>query len=244
MKMPIPRRSARRFLAAVWLLAVAALPVAADWPMFLGNAQRNSVVEGSFPPPLEVEWTYDAPDGIDSTAIIVGGTVYFGEMNGKFHAVDLATGKGKWVYQAGLGVPASGCVMDGAVFFGDEEGAFHAVDIVTGAQRWKHQTGAEILSSPNCMPGAVLVGSYDSSLYSFNPKTGQPNWSYRTEDRVHCSPAVQDGKTFVTGCDGILRVIDVKTVATHNIFFAVVEDVLIGDQCPALVYHARCYKRV
>jgi flavin reductase len=40
------------------------------------------------------------------------------------------------------------------------------------------------------------------------------------------------------------RVIDVKTVATHNIFFAVVEDVLIGDQCPALVYHARCYKRV
>lgn len=40
------------------------------------------------------------------------------------------------------------------------------------------------------------------------------------------------------------RVIDVKTVATHNIFFAVVEDVLIGDQCPALVYHERCYKRV
>jgi flavin reductase len=40
------------------------------------------------------------------------------------------------------------------------------------------------------------------------------------------------------------RVIDVKTVATHNVFFAVVEAVHLGDQCPALVYHERCYKRV
>lgn len=40
------------------------------------------------------------------------------------------------------------------------------------------------------------------------------------------------------------RTIDVKTVATHNVFFAVVEAVHIGDSCPALVYHDRCYKQV
>jgi flavin reductase len=40
------------------------------------------------------------------------------------------------------------------------------------------------------------------------------------------------------------RTIEVKTVATHNIFFAVVEAVHIGDSCPALVYHERCYKKV
>ena len=28
---------------------------------------------------------------------------------------------------------------------------------------------------------------------------------------VHCSPAISEGKTFVAGCDGLLRVIDVKT---------------------------------
>src|SRR5690606_33997911 len=107
LKMPTGTPAGRALLAAASLLTAAALPLAADWPLFLGNAQRNSVVERSFPPPLEVAWTYDAPDGIDSTAIIVDGTVYFGELNGKFHAVDLATGKGKWVYQAGLGVLAS-----------------------------------------------------------------------------------------------------------------------------------------
>ncbi|MBX6426234.1 MAG: flavin reductase [Variibacter sp.] len=40
------------------------------------------------------------------------------------------------------------------------------------------------------------------------------------------------------------RTIDVKTVATHNVFFAVVEAVHIGEACPALVYHERSYKRV
>ena len=40
------------------------------------------------------------------------------------------------------------------------------------------------------------------------------------------------------------RVIDVKTVATHNVFFAVVEDVHLGESCAALVYHERCYKKV
>ncbi|HET9904477.1 MAG TPA: flavin reductase [Xanthobacteraceae bacterium] len=40
------------------------------------------------------------------------------------------------------------------------------------------------------------------------------------------------------------RTVDVKTVATHNVFFAVVEAVHIGNPCPALVYHDRAYKKV
>jgi flavin reductase len=40
------------------------------------------------------------------------------------------------------------------------------------------------------------------------------------------------------------RTIDVKAVATHNVFFAVVEAVHVGTACPALVYHERAYKRV
>jgi flavin reductase len=68
------------------------------------------------------------------------------------------------------------------------------------------------------------------------------------EDRFN----VGDWMTMATGAPVLrtaavafdCRVIDVKTVATHNVFFAVVEAVHIGDACPALVYHARCYKSV
>jgi flavin reductase (DIM6/NTAB) family NADH-FMN oxidoreductase RutF len=40
------------------------------------------------------------------------------------------------------------------------------------------------------------------------------------------------------------RVLEVKSVATHNVFFAAVQGIHVGDPCPALVYHERAYKRV
>lgn len=40
------------------------------------------------------------------------------------------------------------------------------------------------------------------------------------------------------------RTVEVKAVATHNVFFAAVETVRLGPPGPALVYHDRAYKQV
>jgi flavin reductase len=40
------------------------------------------------------------------------------------------------------------------------------------------------------------------------------------------------------------RVSEIKTVASHNVIFGVVEAVRLGPAGPALVYHERAYKRV
>ncbi|HTW87237.1 MAG TPA: flavin reductase [Candidatus Binataceae bacterium] len=40
------------------------------------------------------------------------------------------------------------------------------------------------------------------------------------------------------------RIIEVKAVATHNILFAVVEDIRQRPHGPALIYHDRAYKRI
>jgi flavin reductase len=40
------------------------------------------------------------------------------------------------------------------------------------------------------------------------------------------------------------RIIEVKSVASHNVFFGAVEQVRLGPSGPALVYHERAYKRV
>ena len=40
------------------------------------------------------------------------------------------------------------------------------------------------------------------------------------------------------------RIIEVRSVASHNVFFGAVEAVRLGPQGPALVYHERAYKRV
>ncbi len=40
------------------------------------------------------------------------------------------------------------------------------------------------------------------------------------------------------------RIIEVRSVASHNVFFGAVETVRLGPRGPALVYHERAYKRV
>src|SRR5438067_7761396 len=40
------------------------------------------------------------------------------------------------------------------------------------------------------------------------------------------------------------RIIEVRAVASHNVFFGAVEAVRLGPTGPALVYHERAYKRV
>jgi flavin reductase (DIM6/NTAB) family NADH-FMN oxidoreductase RutF len=46
----------------------------------------------------------------------------------------------------------------------------------------------------------------------------------------------------VVACD--CRVIEIKSVATHNVVFAGVVAVRLGRPGPALVYHERAYKQV
>jgi flavin reductase len=40
------------------------------------------------------------------------------------------------------------------------------------------------------------------------------------------------------------RIVEVRSVASHNVFFGAVESVRLGPQGPALVYHDRAYKQV
>ena len=53
------------------------------------------------------------------------------------------------------------------------------------------------------------------------------------------SPVLVDA---VVACD--CRVIEIKSVATHNVVFVGVVAVRLGRPGPALVYHERAYKRV
>jgi flavin reductase (DIM6/NTAB) family NADH-FMN oxidoreductase RutF len=40
------------------------------------------------------------------------------------------------------------------------------------------------------------------------------------------------------------RIVEVRSVASHNVFFGAVEAVRVGAAGPVLVYHDRAYKRV
>jgi outer membrane protein assembly factor BamB len=157
---------------------------------------------------LELLWTYEAADAIESSAAIVDGVVYVGSSTGDLAAVDLQTGKPRWTYKAGDSIgESSPAVRDGIVYVGDLHGAVHAVDAATGRRHWIFKTDGEVKSSPVVTQDLVLIGSYDGHLYALGARTGALKWKRKTDGPVHATAAVADGVAYIAGCDERFRAI-------------------------------------
>jgi eukaryotic-like serine/threonine-protein kinase len=183
-----------------------------DWPMFRGSSALTGITAVKLPQPLKLRWSFQAKDSIESSAAIVGGTVYVGSMDSSLYAINLATGKLNWRYvTSGAVEESSPCVCNGMVFVGDLDGILHAVDAATGKARWTIKAEGEIKSSPNCVGNRVYFGSYDQNLYCISAATGTLIWKFATDGPVHCTPAIDKGLVYVSGCDETFRAIDTAT---------------------------------
>ena len=193
----------------ITLLFLAAHFAFANWTSFRGNPQLTGVADSQLPDKLELLWTFQAGDMIESTAAIVDNVVYVGVSDGYLYAIDAATGKNTWKYQTSAPIKSSPSIHNGVIYFGDGEGIFHAVDIATRKKKWQFSTEGEIISSANFAGNRVLFGSYDGFLYCLNIKNGELVWKYETEGYVHGTPAIYENFVIVTGCDSYLRIINI-----------------------------------
>lgn len=181
-----------------------------DWPLFRGNAQQTGVSANSLPRELEVRWTFKTKDSVESTAAIVGNTVYVGSNDEHLYALDLDTGKEKWNYKtAPFKAPVS--VQKRLVYVGDSDGIFHCVDAATGKPKWTFKTDSDISSGANFTLDKVLFGSGDENLYCLSLE-GKEQWRFKVPGGpVLGSPVIVGNRTFAAGCDSSLHVIDTAT---------------------------------
>lgn len=157
--------------------------------------------------------------------VIAAGTIYVGDLDGTFHALDLETGATRWSFKAeAAGFPSAAAVsLDEhipLVVVGDDTGVVRAFDTVTGKIAWEYETDGEISGGPTLARAAgdeaglrVFVGSQDASLACLNLADGTLVWKHAIADQIRCSPTIADGRVFIAGCDGKLHVIDAATGA-------------------------------
>jgi len=224
----------RRLLVGVLLLA-GLFPVAAGaddaaapadaWPMARGCSSGTGRSVTTLRLPLAEKWHR----GFEKTAfgavpMIADGTIYLGDLDGTFHALDLATGVTKWSFKAeAAGFSSAAAVsLDAAqplVIVGDDTGVVRAFDRFTGKVIWEYETEGEISGGPTMLAGAeggrVLVGSQDASLSCLQLADGKLLWKHSIADQIRCSPtvarSVEGDRVFLAGCDGKLHVIDVQS---------------------------------
>ena len=213
-------------VAIIWmpfsLVADEPAAPAAAWPMARGCPEATGRSATTLRLPLAETWHR----GFEKTAFgavpaIADGTIYLGDLDGTFYALDLATGATEWTFKAeAAGFPSAAAVSlapaQPLVVVGDDTGVVRAFDRDKGGLIWEYETEGEISGGPTILAdasgGRVLVGSQDASLSCLNLADGRLLWKHAIADQIRCSPTVArsaDGdRVFLAGCDGKLHVID------------------------------------
>ena len=169
---------------------------------------------------LAPRWRFRTNQLNRSTPVVLDGVVYVGSNNGRFYALDAASGKPRWAFAAAGPVNSSATVRAGVVYFADDH-AVYALDARTGAKRWRARFGPDVAhpghdwdffqSSPTVAGRRLYVGSGDGNLYAFDAATGAPAWTFATKGRVRSTPAVAGGTVYVGSFDGNLYAINAES---------------------------------
>jgi outer membrane protein assembly factor BamB len=135
-------------------------------------------------------WTAPVPSGTESSPMVVGNAVYFGDQDGTEYSLNIKTGKQNWEFPTGGAIKAGAAYYGGDLFFGNYAGSFYAVNAKTGKQVWDDAEGGQFYSTPAIDYDRVYVGNNNGAAYSFGVKSGTVAWSRTLGGYVYSGPAV------------------------------------------------------
>jgi outer membrane protein assembly factor BamB len=154
---------------------------------------------------------------VESSPVLVDGTLYFGTFDDRLYALDARTGKVRWFFETGDDVKGGPAYRDGVVYTGSYDGKVYAVDARTGKLRWSSESQGGLLGAGNFYAGPaigygrVFIGNTDGKVYAFGAKSGDLLWSKTTGDYVYSSAALGDRIVYVGSYDGRLYALDAAT---------------------------------
>lgn len=153
----------------------------------------------------------------ETSPVVVDGTVYVGDWNGRVYALSAASGATRWSFQAAGKIKGGVAYSGGRVYFGDYAHHVYALDARTGKEVWsasaQQRLGslATFYSTPAVAYDRVYIGGTDGKMYSFGATSGKLRWSHDTGGYVYSSPAVYEQRVFAGSFTGDLYCFDAAT---------------------------------
>lgn len=155
-----------------------------------------------------VAYTVTAEDGTTqaytlTVSIVNNGTVYIGNLEGNFYALDALTGAKKWEFKTGASINSTPTVVNGVVFFASWDKKIYALDAATGAKKWEsNPTTVKLLqpfAAPMVVNGMLYYGG-EHHLYAIDAATGAKKWEYQNDEVYswQASPTVVDGVVYAS----------------------------------------------
>jgi outer membrane protein assembly factor BamB len=173
-------------------------------------------------------WSRPLPAGSESSPIVHGRTVYYGDQAGNLYARSVANGHLYWTYHASGAIKGGPALVAGILYFGDYSGRAYAVNAVSGHEVWAVGTNGahfgfgsgQFYATPAVAFGRVYLGNTDGRVYSFGARTGALAWATGTGAYVYASAAVADppglGPTLYVGSyDGNMYALNAQSGAVR-----------------------------
>jgi outer membrane protein assembly factor BamB len=154
--------------------------------------------------------------------VVAYGRVYVGANNGRFLAVDAATGKTDWQKRFDRCIASSPTMGDEVVYQPlmdpfpcrehkqDAAGYVVALDADTGRELWRFEAGV-VETSPLVVGDLLYFGSWDKKMYAVDVNTHKAVWTFPTGDQVKAGPAYARGTLFFASYDNKVYAVDART---------------------------------
>ncbi len=214
----------------IWKHRVASLnasaPTYSHHRLFISNLTPGQVLALN-PSNGHTEWRKVLPGRSESSPLVVGKRVFFGDEDGTLYAVDRRNGHTIWTTQLCGSIKAAPAYRHGILYVGDYGGCMNAVNSHSGKVRWQsHSQGlglgsvGRFYSTPAIAFGRVYSGNNDHRVYSFEADNGTLAWSHSTGGYVYSGPTVADTpntgpSVYIGSIDGNLYALNAKTGETR-----------------------------
>lgn len=155
-------------------------------------------------------WTFKCEDEIRGSAVIDGGTVFFGAYDHNIYALNATSGEFQWKYATEGGVVSRPVIADATIYVGSEDNRIYAINARTGKLAWTYNTGGEIRCSPVIADGHIFTGSDDGFLHAVNLLAARKAWSVDSGDLIRSSPVIHNDLLYFGTEGGELYCVDFR----------------------------------
>ncbi|WP_433356171.1 PQQ-binding-like beta-propeller repeat protein [Microtetraspora malaysiensis] len=147
----------------------------------------------------KTRWRARFGDAVGYAPVVIGGTVYLGDLAGRTYALNTASGEERWrLTTAGDSGLWNVTESRGVVYVGGRH--LHALDPVSGEERWSRPLTARV----SIHEDTVFAQDEGGTLHALDAATGAPRWRFQTGGRFQTRPVVAGGLVYVGSSNGNL----------------------------------------
>lgn len=128
--------------------------------------------------------------GFKSAPTVSGDSIYLGDEEGVFHAIDRKTGAGRWKFSTGGEIYSAAAVLDGKVIFGSYDNRLYCLHEADGKLAWQFETQGYVHCAPAVAEGVTFIAGCDEHLRVIDIKTGEQKYDMPLQTYLIASPAV------------------------------------------------------